>query len=125
MPSFSLQTLPKIYRYEIGESFAPHYDDSVKIGTNSTEWTVLIYLTGSDEVRGGETVFYPSGVAPLADNTNGRRTIRAGQEDIVVQLRSGLALLHRHGKDCLLHEGRPVLKGTKWVLRSDLILAAV
>lgn len=35
----------------------------------------------------------------------------------------GLALLHRHGDDCLLHEGRPVVKGIKWVLRSDLMYA--
>ena len=34
---------------------------------------------------------------------------------------TGLALLHRHGDDCLLHEGRPVSTGTKYVLRSDVI----
>ncbi len=34
---------------------------------------------------------------------------------------TGLALLHRHGDDCLLHEGRPVIAGTKYILRSDVI----
>lgn len=32
----------------------------------------------------------------------------------------GMALLHRHGRDCLLHEGREVVEGEKWVVRSDL-----
>jgi hypothetical protein len=31
-----------------------------------------------------------------------------------------MALLHRHGKDCLLHEGREVTAGEKWIIRSDL-----
>lgn len=33
-----------------------------------------------------------------------------------------MALLHRHGEQCLLHEGREVLSGEKWVLRSDLVV---
>ena len=36
---------------------------------------------------------------------------------------AGLALLHKHGDDCLLHEGRPVTTGVKYVLRSDVIFA--
>lgn len=33
-----------------------------------------------------------------------------------------MALLHRQeGRDCRLHEARPVIKGTNWVLRSDLV----
>ena len=35
----------------------------------------------------------------------------------------GMALLHRHGDQCLLHEGKEVLAGEKLVLRSDLIVA--
>ncbi len=33
----------------------------------------------------------------------------------------GLALLHRHGDACLLHEGKPVTAGVKYILRSDVI----
>lgn len=114
----------QIYRYEPGQAFAPHYDDTVKVGKNHTEWTLLVYLSGSDEVEGGETAFYPCGVPPTSDSGGVRkRKIRPGEEDVVVDLRKGLALLHRHGRECLLHEGRPVLKGTKWVLRSDVVLA--
>jgi hypothetical protein len=70
-------------------------------------WTLLVYLTGVEEgVQGGETVFY-----------EGR-----DEKEIIVGIKRGSALLHRHGGgDSLLHEGRAVIKGTKWVLRSDLI----
>ncbi len=39
---------------------------------------------------------------------------------MVVGLEVGMALLHKHGQDCLLHEGREVMAGEKWVIRSDL-----
>ena len=39
---------------------------------------------------------------------------------IAVELEVGMALLHKHGQDCLLHEGMKVTKGEKWVIRSDL-----
>ncbi|GAB1194759.1 hypothetical protein APSETT444_004008 [Aspergillus pseudonomiae] len=35
---------------------------------------------------------------------------------------TGMALLHRHGDRCLLHEGSEVSDGEKWVLRSDLVV---
>ena len=37
---------------------------------------------------------------------------------------TGMALLHRHGDDCLLHEGRPVKSGIKYLLRSDVVFAS-
>jgi hypothetical protein len=40
----------------------------------------------------------------------------------VVPLETGMALLHKHGDDCLFHEGKEVLSGEKWVLRSDLVV---
>jgi hypothetical protein len=68
-----------------------------------TTWTLLIYLTTTE---GGETVFYPEdGSAPLS-----------------VAPEVGMALLHRHGEHCLLHEGKEVRKGEKWVIRSDLVV---
>lgn len=33
----------------------------------------------------------------------------------------GMALLHKHGDDCLKHEAEIVENGEKWVLRSDVI----
>lgn len=77
-----------------------------------TTWTLLIYLTGAaDGVKGGETVFYTDA------------TKRKASETVVADLVKGTALLHKHGKDCMLHEGRLVEDDGgvgKWVLRSDL-----
>ena len=50
---------------------------------------------------------------------------RKGKVVASVTPEAGLALLHRHGDGCLLHEGRPVTAGTKYVLRSDIIFGPV
>jgi hypothetical protein len=61
---------------------------------------------------GGETVFYP--------DPPSKKSKELPKEPVVVGLEVGMALLHRHGADCMLHEGREVLEGEKWVIRSDL-----
>ncbi|GAA5955448.1 hypothetical protein JCM10213_000377 [Rhodosporidiobolus nylandii] len=102
----------RIYRYGEGSYFGPHYDDDFfdrSTGATS-EWTLLIYLTGAEDgVVGGETVFYPN----PSKKDNGPA--------ILPELKAGRALLHRHGQVCSLHEGRLVEKGEKWVLRSDVM----
>jgi len=113
----------RIYRYIQGQFFARHYDESntlhfsspSPISPNSetiparTTWTLLIYLTATE---GGETVFYQ-------DSTPTERS----PKPIAVNPEVGMALLHRHGERCLLHEGKEVRKGEKWVIRSDLVVA--
>ncbi|KAG0025699.1 hypothetical protein BGZ82_009885 [Podila clonocystis] len=60
----------RFYRYQTGQSFGAHYDESVvedpEEGTVS-EYTVLIYLNGErdSDLLGGETVFYPRGKKPI------------------------------------------------------------
>ncbi|KAL6883826.1 hypothetical protein HDV57DRAFT_492906 [Trichoderma longibrachiatum] len=102
----------RIYRYSKGQYFDCHYDDSNYLTLDSepvrTTWTLLLYLTSSaDGCVGGETVFYP-------------HDRKSAAEEIVVSLETGMLLLHKHGHDCLLHEGREVQQGEKWVLRTDL-----
>lgn len=81
-----------------------------------TTWTLLLYLTSpATGCKGGETVFYPE---PPAKAKKARDQPSPGPA--VAHLEVGLALLHRHGKDCMLHEGREVTEGEKWVIRSDL-----
>ena len=76
-----------------------------------TTWTLLLYLSSpSTGCKGGETVFYPE---PASKR-------EAAPPPVVAELEVGMALLHKHGKDCLLHEGREVLEGEKWIIRSDL-----
>jgi hypothetical protein len=78
-----------------------------------TTWTLLLYLTSpATGCIGGETVFYP--------DPPKKKSRDAPPEPIVAELEVGLALLHRHGTDCMLHEGREVTQGEKWVIRSDL-----
>ncbi|KAL4979314.1 hypothetical protein BDW66DRAFT_111543 [Aspergillus desertorum] len=108
----------RVYRYSPGQFFAQHYDDSNSILFISpsmsptparTTWTLLIYLS---TCAGGETVFYPQRTRSDPD-----------PEPITVAPEMGMALLHRHGDQCLLHEGKEVMNGEKWVLRSDLVVA--
>ncbi|KAL1310504.1 hypothetical protein AAFC00_000789 [Neodothiora populina] len=111
----------RIYRYSEGQFFDQHYDDSNTILIPAspsqpagkplpakTTWTLLLYLT---TCSGGETVFYPD--PPAGKRTKSAPPISAAPE-------VGLALLHRHGGECMLHEGKEVRGGEKWVLRSDL-----
>ncbi|RHZ88468.1 hypothetical protein Glove_22g17 [Diversispora epigaea] len=102
----------RIYKYNTGQRFEQHYDDSVKdfLGRKS-DWTLLIYLNGGENdyempLLGGETVFYKS-----------------KKHEIIVKPERGMALLHKHGHDCLLHEAKEVKKGFKYVLRSDLMFS--
>lgn len=105
----------RVYRYRPGQFFDQHYDESNKVQFGQdgvpakTTWTLLIYLTTCE---GGETAFYPE------PSKRGERA----PEPIVVGLETGMALLHKHGDDCLLHEGKEVKSGEKWVLRSDLVV---
>ena len=76
-----------------------------------TTWTLLLYLSSAATgCEGGETVFYPT-------PANKREPTPA---PIIAAPEVGMALLHRHGKDCMLHEGREVTAGEKWIIRSDL-----
>ncbi|ROV96720.1 hypothetical protein VSDG_05607 [Cytospora chrysosperma] len=107
----------RIYRYSAGQFFDAHYDDSNAITSDfdqgtpiqtKTTWTVLLYLTSeADGCRGGETVFFP----------HDRRVAR---EEVAVPPETGMVLLHKHGDDCMMHEGREVMAGEKWVIRSDI-----
>ncbi|KAM0756161.1 hypothetical protein T439DRAFT_320855 [Meredithblackwellia eburnea MCA 4105] len=107
----------RIYRYGEGAYFGPHYDDDFydPVTKTRSEWTLLIYLSGEEDgVEGGETAFYP---VELPGNSRGGTTTA-----LKVGLKKGRALLHKHGmRDCMLHEGCEVKKGTKWVLRSDVM----
>ncbi|KAH7033841.1 hypothetical protein BKA57DRAFT_476983 [Linnemannia elongata] len=62
----------RMYRYQQGQSFGAHYDESVIEKDDAgndvvSEYTVLIYLNGErdSDLMGGETVFYPKGKKPI------------------------------------------------------------
>ncbi|KAI0445806.1 hypothetical protein F4803DRAFT_108241 [Xylaria telfairii] len=110
----------RVYRYSKNQFFDCHYDDYNLIDVPcddesksipaKTTWTALLYLTSAaDGVLGGETVFYP----------NDRKLAR---EELVIAPETGMLLLHKHGDNCLLHEGREVTGGQKWIIRTDLCI---
>lgn len=108
----SLNPQLRIYRYEKGHHFGKHYDESVTCSLahdpktiGKTKWTLLIYLTGDEEFVGGGTIFHPE---------------QRGEPLLNVHPGKGMALLHKHGDDCLKHEAEIVKSGVKWVLRSDV-----
>ncbi|KAG7663762.1 uncharacterized protein J8A68_002709 [[Candida] subhashii] len=103
----------RVYRYRKGHHFDKHYDESVVCPIppkgdkkGKTKWTLLIYLTGDEEFKGGGTIFYPE---------------LRGVEPMNIHPCKGMALLHKHGDDCLKHEAEIVKDGEKWVLRSDVV----
>ncbi|KAI7834747.1 hypothetical protein BX661DRAFT_175453, partial [Kickxella alabastrina] len=103
----------RLYCYGPGQRFGKHYDDYFfdSRGRRS-EYTLLVYLNAVDDLRfrtndrasGGETVFYARRMEPVS-----------------VRPEAGLALLHKHGADCLQHEALELHNSYKYVLRSDLI----
>ncbi|XP_020208709.1 uncharacterized protein LOC109793659 isoform X1 [Cajanus cajan] len=118
----------RFYRYNVGQRFGRHIDESVNLGDgNRTYYTLLVYLSGGlsehkskpkkdprntavssfDPLVGGETVFYGPRNNTVAE----------------VAPTEGTALLHLHGDKCLLHEARNVTKGVKYVFRSDVVFA--
>lgn len=91
----------RFYRYRAGQRFSPHMDHWYRPDERRiTLHTVLVYF--NDDFEGGETRFME-------------------QLDRVVVPRPGRVAVFQHK---LRHEGCPVLAGTKYALRSDVIYEA-
>lgn len=86
----------RIYRYTEGQRFAWHRDGSFRRSTDEESYyTLMVYL--NEGFEGGRTEF--------ADHA-------------VVEPATGRALVFYHP---LLHQGAPVVRGTKYVLRTDVM----
>lgn len=87
----------RAYRYAPGQRFKAHYDGAfVRSAEEQSLLTFMVYL--NDGFEGGETAFVDL--------------------ERVIAPRAGMALLFQHP---LLHEGREVVSGTKYVLRTDVM----
>ena len=85
----------RYYRYDIGQRFQWHVDGSFERGPSEQSFvTFMVYL--NDGFEGGETSFVDLEIVP----------------------KKGLALLFFHD---LRHKGQPVLRGRKYVLRTDVM----
>ena len=92
----------RVYRYEVGQRFGLHHDQSYARDDGARSLlTLLVYLGDArDGLAGGETEFPEQGR--------------------VIAPRAGAALWFQH---MLLHAGAPVIAGTKYVLRTDVVYA--
>lgn len=90
----------RFYRYEPGQKFAYHMDGYFRRDNGEQSMlTFMIYL--NEEFEGGATTFM-----------NGDNTI--------VKPETGMVLAFNH---TLFHEGSEVLRGRKYVLRSDVMFS--
>ncbi|GAB3835822.1 2OG-Fe(II) oxygenase [Hymenobacter jeollabukensis] len=93
--ALGLNELFRFYRYQVGQQFRGHYDESyVRSPTEASLLTFMVYL--NDNFRGGDTAF----------------------QELSVQPRQGRLLVFEHG---LYHLGRSVTQGVKYVLRTDVM----
>jgi predicted 2-oxoglutarate/Fe(II)-dependent dioxygenase YbiX len=89
----------RFYRYERGQQFRGHVDAPfVRANGEHSLLTFMVYL--NDGFGGGETSF----------------------PNRIVKPERGSALIFHHN---IFHEGRPVLDGRKYVLRSDVMFNPV
>jgi predicted 2-oxoglutarate/Fe(II)-dependent dioxygenase YbiX len=97
----------RFYRYRVGQKFDWHFDGSYhRDNGESSKLTFMIYL--NEGFEGGETSF----------NLRRHGVIRDDDDVISVVPQTGMALVFRHD---VLHTGREVHAGTKYVVRSDIM----
>ncbi|TAG02318.1 MAG: oxidoreductase, 2OG-Fe(II) oxygenase [Cytophagia bacterium] len=90
-----LNELFRFYRYKPKEEFKKHRDESYIRNENEMSfYTFMIYL--NNDFKGGETTFNNNKITPI----------------------TGMALVFLHS---LEHSGNPVIEGTKYVLRTDIM----
>lgn len=99
---FGVNLRLRFLKYHPGEYFKLHYDYpyTTPDGKMSTEMTVLLYL--NEDYEGGSTMFY-------SDSEKKALEFEANQ---------GHVLIFEHG---VLHEGRTVTKGVKYIVRLDIL----
>ncbi|AFZ17013.1 2OG-Fe(II) oxygenase [Allocoleopsis franciscana] len=104
----------RFYRYDPGQRFAPHGDGSyMRRNGDHSRLTFMIYL--NDGFEGGDTRFYL--------NHNYFELLDPNViPDISVVPETGMALCFRHE---LRHEGARVIRGRKYVLRSDVMYTVI
>lgn len=89
----------RFYRYDVGQRFAPHTDGYFERSNGErSHFTFMVYL--NDGFEGGATTFHQS------------------RPSLLVTPERGKALVFYHRQ---LHEGMPVVRGRKYVLRTDVM----
>lgn len=93
--AYGLNERFRFYRYDSGQRFKRHKDGAFVRGIGDTSiYTFIIYL--NDDFEGGTTDF----------------------DQVSIKPKKGSALVFLHP---ILHSGEPVLSGTKYAIRSDVM----
>jgi prolyl 4-hydroxylase len=105
----------RVYKYEAGHHFSPHYDLRTKLPKGETRFSFIIYL--SNAFMGGGTRFFEE------KNKGSRRGQERGkkfnnQVRFCAKPPIGGAVVFDHQ---LLHEGELVTSGVKYAVRTDVI----
>ena len=104
----ALNTRFRVCRYRDGQRFSVHRDGSHAVSdTARSLTTVMLYLNEQPAFEGGRTRFYADG--------------RGGEPTRVIVPRRGMAAVFDHA---LWHDGEPVPRGEKLVLRTDVVYQA-
>jgi hypothetical protein len=97
--SIGLNERFRFYKYEVGQQFKRHRDQSfIRNQNEASYFTFMIYL--NDNFEGGSTSF----------------------EDLKIKTKEGMALIFYH---LLLHSGDAVMKGIKYILRTDIMFKLI
>lgn len=96
--AFGLSPHFRFYRYSPGQKFNMHKDGKQTLSGQQTLMTILVYL--NQEYIGGATRFR--------------------QDDLTINASTGSALIFEHQ---LWHQGTPIISGTKYILRTDVIFS--
>jgi hypothetical protein len=115
----------RVYKYDVGDSFPEHIDYKVKrtVFRDGREYiqqsflTILVYL--NEDFEGGETGYWPdhNGIHcrfRRAEEKQGNKK----NHQVVITPKTGLMVVQDQN---ILHEGLPPIKGTKYILRTDII----
>ena len=99
----------RLYRYDVGQQFDWHHDGYFQRPNGERSlFTFMVYL--NDDFDGGATSFSDEG---FGFSTGGMIRITPAR---------GMALLFHHP---ILHRGDPVMRGRKYVLRTDVMYRRV
>ncbi|XP_010444043.1 PREDICTED: uncharacterized protein LOC104726794 [Camelina sativa] len=117
----------RFYRYSAGQHFGRHIDESADLEDGKrTYYTLLIYLSGNSTKSKSKSSSSKTNDSSSAEPLVGGETVFYGSRNSIVAEVApveGMALFHIHGDKCMLHEGRNVSKGVKYVFRSDVVFA--
>jgi hypothetical protein len=108
----------RVYKYETGHRFHPHYDIRTTLPKGETRHSVVFYL--NEQFSGGATRFFEE--KDRASRQGQHRTRKCdNREKYALRPAVGGAVVFDHW---LLHEGGLVTEGVKYAVRSDVIYRA-